>query len=298
MTTLVTGSDGFVGRHLRALLHQLGENVAGLDLPDVDLLDPGQVNRRVREVAPVRVYHLAAISSIGQSWQDRDLVFRVNVEGTRNLLAAVAANAPAARVLLVSTGAVYGPARQGCAFSENDEPSPANPYARSKLEAEMEADKFFHAQGLDVRRVRPLGHTGPGQRQGFVVPDLAAQVAAIKLGRSEPRLRAGNLQARREFADARDVVRAYRLILERGSPGAVYNLATNRPFAIAEVAETLIRLAGVAATTFSDPALLRPADECSPGLDASRVAALGFNYTIPLETTLSDVLAEWLERSK
>jgi GDP-4-dehydro-6-deoxy-D-mannose reductase len=296
LTTLVTGSDGFVGRHLCALLRDRGETVAGLDLPAIDLLDPGQVNRRVRETAPLRVYHLAAVSSIGQSFLDRDLVFRVNVEGTRNLLAAVAANAPAARVLLVSTGAVYGPGR-GQAFRETDPFRPANPYAESKVQAEQVAREFCE-RGLDARIARPLGHAGPGQRQGFVVPDLAAQVAAIVLGRSEPRLRAGNLQARREFADARDVVRAYRLILERGEPGAIYNLATNRPFAIAEVADILIRLAGVAATTYSDQALLRPADECSPCLDASRVAGLGFNYDIPLETTLADVLAEWLERIK
>lgn len=294
MTDLITGINGFVGRHLAAAVTADGGRAVGLDLPVCDLCDFSSVIDFVRRAAPVRVYHLAAMSSMGRSWEDRERVFAVNVQGTRNLLTALAEAAPAARTLLVSTGAVYGPG-SGKIIKETDPLAPGNPYAESKVAAEEVAREFI-ARGLDVRIARPLGHTGPGQNQGFVVPDLASQIAAIKKGRAEPRLRVGNLKVQREFADVRDVLRAYRAILERGEPGGVYNVATNRPHSIEEVATTLLRLADVTADLTPDPTLLRPADESSPRLDTSRLSALGFAYQIPFEKTLADVLAFWMER--
>lgn len=294
MTELITGSNGFVGRHLAAAIAADGGRSVHLDLPDCDLCDLGQVVDLVRQTRPERIFHLAARSSVAQSWQDRDAVFAVNVQGTRNLLSAVAEAAPEARVLLVSTGAVYGGGATATAIPETALPAPANPYAESKAAAE-EVGREFLGRGLDVRIARPLGHTGPGQQRGFVVPDLASQVAAVMKG-AEPRIKVGNLRVRREFADARDVVRAYRLILDRGEPGGVYNVANNQPRSIAEVADTLLRLAGVTAELVPDPELLRPADESSPRLDTRRLSALGFEYRIPFEKTMADVLTWWAEQ--
>jgi len=294
LTDLITGINGFVGRHLAAAISADGGRPVGLDLPTCDLCDLSSVLDLVRQNAPRRIFHLAAMSSMGQSWQEKERVFAVNVQGTRNLLAAVAEAAPEARVLMVSTGAVYGPADEK-GRKETDALHPKNPYAESKVQAE-EAAREFISRGVDVRIARPLGHTGPGQNRGFVVPDFASRIAAIKKGRAEPRIRVGNLKVRREFADARDVVRAYRHILDAGEPGGVYNLATNQPHSIEEVARTLLRLAGVDAELTPDPALMRPADESSPRLDTSRLWALGFAYQIPFEKTLADVLAWWMER--
>ena len=293
MTDLITGINGFVGRHLAAAVTADGGRAVGLDLPACDLCDLTQVQDLVRNAAPERIYHLAAISSVGKSWQDRERVIAVNVGGTRNLLQAAMEVAPQARVLIVSTGAVYG-AGSGEVIREDAPLRPANPYAQSKVEAE-DAARAFVGRGLDARIVRPLGHTGPGQQRGFVVPDLASQIAAIKKG-AVPRIRVGNLKVRREFGDARDVVRAYRLIVEAGKPGGIYNLATNEPHSIEEVARTLLRLAGVDAELVPDPALMRPTDESSPRLDTSRIRALGFAYQIPFEQTLADVLAWWAEQ--
>jgi len=293
LTDLITGINGFVGRHLAAAITADGGRAVGLDLPTCNLCNLSQVMDLVRQASPARVYHFAAMSSMGRSWEDRERVFAVNVQGTRNLLTALAEAAPGARILMVSTGAVYGPGSG--VIKETDPLSPSNPYAESKVQAEQVCQEFI-GRGLDVRIARPLGHTGPGQNKGFVVPDLAAQIAAIKKGRSEPRLRVGNLKVQREFADARDVIRAYRTILKRGEPGGVYNVANNQPHSIEEVARTLLRIAGVEADLTPDPALLRPADESSPRLDTSRLLALGFSYQIPFEKTLADVLAWWMEQ--
>jgi GDP-4-dehydro-6-deoxy-D-mannose reductase len=306
VTAIITGMSGFVGQHLAAWLQQAGNSIAPLDVQtscaqdqSVDLLDARQVEELVQGVQPERVYHLAGQSNVAASWKEPKNTIAVNVEGTRHLLEALRRHAPRARVLLISTGAVYGPPSSAHAlFKEDDQPRPASPYAESKLAAERLGAEYFQQYRLDVRRVRPLGHTGPGQRQGFVVPDFAAQIAAIAAGQAPARLKVGNLAVAREFSDVRDVVRAYETILEQGEPGGLYNLAANEPHTVREVAQTLMAIAGVKAELQPDPDLMRPADESSPRLDTTRVLNLGFRYRIPFRQTLADVLAEWTAKTK
>ncbi|HUT52399.1 MAG TPA: GDP-mannose 4,6-dehydratase [bacterium] len=297
MKTLVTGMGGFVGPHLARLIAGQGGEAVPFYFQErrVDLTDADTVGRAIKEIRPGRVYHLAALSSVGQSWQDPDAVFAVNVDGTRNLLQALSDHAPEARVLMASSGSVYGPAAEGRVFKEDDELNPQNPYARSKARAE-EACAEFAKRGLDVRVVRPLGHTGPGQRPGFVVPDLASQVAAIALKKTEPLVRAGNLEVEREFADVRDVARAYEMVMEKGGAGPVFNLSINEPHSIREVALTLMAAAGVEAELISSAALVRKNDECSPRLDVSKISALGFRFEIPFQKTMAEVLDEWVQK--
>jgi GDP-4-dehydro-6-deoxy-D-mannose reductase len=306
MSSLITGMSGFVGGHLAALLLARGETVDPLDDQlrcalgrPIDLRDAAAVAELIECIRPTRVYHLAALSNVGAAWKDPSSTSAVNVDGTRNLLEAVRAQAPAARVLIVSSGAVYGPPPSPAAvFRETDAPRPQNPYAASKLAAERIGAEYVDKYGLDVRRVRPLGHTGPGQRLGFVVPDFASQIAAIAAGSAPPRILVGNLAARREFADVRDVVRAYELIMDAGEPGGTYNLATNETHSIGEVAEALMAAVRVRAELVPDPARLRPADESSPRLDTRRLAALGFRHQFPFAQTMADVMKEWLAKAQ
>ena len=305
MTTIITGMSGFVGRHLARLLREKGETVEPLDVAaqcslgkPVNLLDPDTVAEALACLQPDRIYHLAALSSVALSWKDPRQTFAVNVDGTRNLLAAVRQHAPSARVLMVSTAAVYGAAAEaGGTLHEDGEARPANPYAESKLAAERVGEEYLRQYGIDVRRVRPQGHTGPGQAKGFVVPDLASQIAGIAAGQAPPRIKVGNLHVRREFADVRDVVRAYQLVMEQGQPGLLCNLATNEPHSIREVAETLMEIAGVTAALVSDETKVRPQDESSPCLDVTRIQKLGFRFQVPFRQTLADVMAEWMGKS-
>jgi GDP-4-dehydro-6-deoxy-D-mannose reductase len=301
MHHLITGLSGFVGPHLAALLQNRGGKVAGLDLngqPPVDLLDPDAVRAALREFEPDRIYHLAGQSQAGRSWQDPEKTFRVNVAGTLSLLRAVAETAPRARVLLVSTSEVYGlPGRGGKLLAEEDPLEPQNPYALSKMTAELMAGLAAREFDLEVVRVRPAGHIGPGQPVGLVAADFASQVVRIERGEQEPKIRVGNLSARREFMDARDVVRAYADLIERGKPGEVYNLATGWVLSIRELLETMLDVAGLKAEIVTDPARLRPHDDQALILDASRLRrAIGWKPEIPLRQSLLDILQDW--RSK
>lgn len=325
MTTLLTGLDGFVGTHLARWLKDKEIKAVPLDLQGkfVDLREPDQVRAAIAAIRPDRVYHLAAQSSVAKSWQEPEFTMAVNVKGTQHLLEALLEFAPQARVLFVSSGAVYGNrerrreylrqlppsaelprgvtraalADEDRPFHEDDPLFPGNPYAQSKAHAET----IIRTKGkeLDVRIVRPLGHTGPGQGLGFVVPDLASQVAAIATREFPPLLRVGRLKVAREFADVRDVVRAYHLIMEKGQPREIYNLATNEPHLIEEVATTLLELAGVRARLIQETQRLRPhSDDSSPQLDTAKIRQLGFAFKIPFQQTLADVLQEWTARIK
>ncbi len=301
MTVLVTGWDGFVGVHLGALLTQNGSTP--LPFEDhgklVDLRDPDAVKDFIAKTKPDRVYHLAALSNVGQSWKDPDAFFAVNAQGTRNLLEALRHSCPKARVLMVSTGVIYGDAaKSGALMKETDPTRPQNPYAKSKLEAEAACREYFDHHGLDCRVVRPHGHTGPGQALGFVVPDFASQIANVANGTAPPSMNVGALDVKREFGDVRDVVRAYHRVMERGAPGQVYNLATNEPHAIREVANALMEAAGVKVELIQDPDRMRKVDESALRLDTTKITDLGFNFEIPFATTMADVIKEWIEKTK
>ncbi len=297
MIALITGMTGFVGQHLANLLRKKGFEVYDLELDGkwIDLREMELVEKSIKEIKPDRAYHLAAMSSVSQSLKDPDTTFSVNVDGTKNLLNALLDIVPKARVLAISSGDVYGEyeGEQSRIFKENDELAPANPYAKSKVLAEEVCIDHFKNKGQDIRMARPLGHTGPGQMKGFVVPDLASQAAAIALGKQGPEIKVGRLDVSREFADVRDVVRAYWTIMETGAPGEVYNLATNDPHTIEEVGNTLIELADIDAKLVSANKKIRAKDGSTAALDMSKMKALGFEYETSFRQTLSDVLEYW-----
>jgi GDP-4-dehydro-6-deoxy-D-mannose reductase len=290
---LVTGSKGFVAGWLLAHLEALGDQVTGLDA-EVDITDAPALTDAITGAAPDAICHLAAQASVDASWKDQTATYAVNTFGALNVLeAALACNRPP-RVLLVSSSEVYGRVQPEDLPIREDQPlAPASPYAASKAAAELIGLQAWLGRGLEVVRVRPFNHTGPGQRPDFVVPALAKQVGALaRSGRGV--LETGNLEARRDLTDVRDVVRAYRALLESGAPGEVYNVCRGEAVSIHDVARRLLALAGVEAEMVVDPARIRPVDLPELRGDPTRLrAATGWVPEIPLDETLAAVLEYW-----
>jgi GDP-4-dehydro-6-deoxy-D-mannose reductase len=287
---LVTGSRGFVGTWLVRHLSDAGDQVFGLDT-EVDVTNHGALSEALAAAAPDAVCHLAAQASVGRSWAEARSTFEVNAVGVVNLLEAAQALSHRPRVLLVSSAEVYGKVSPGELPLREDHPfRPASPYAASKASAELLGLQAWLGTGLEVVRVRPFNHTGPGQLPDYVVPALAEQV--VEAARSgADHLSVGNLAARRDLTDVRDVVRAYRMLLTDGRPGEVYNVCRGQSVLIEDVARRLLALAGVDLPLVVDPARMRPVDLPDLRGDPSRLqAATGWTPAIELDRTLQDVL--------
>jgi len=308
---LVSGASGFVGQHLIRALLAHGSEVFGTSpesepaaalledaerkavrwLP-LDLRSEESVRSAVREAAPDAVYHLAAQSSVAAGFADLLGTWDVNATGTLRLLAALGEYAPeGVRLLLVSSAEVYGAVPEAeQPISEARAAAPANPYGASKAAAEMATRAGRH--GIRVVIARSFPHTGPGQDARFALPSFARQLGEIGRGQHAPLLRVGNLAARRDVSDVRDVVRAYLRLVERGEPGAVYNVCRGEAYSMRELLDRMIELSGQAVQVEVDPARLRPVDTPLLLGDASRLRALGWRPEISLEQTLRDLLSD------
>jgi GDP-4-dehydro-6-deoxy-D-mannose reductase len=290
---LVTGSRGFVGKWLVDHLQGTGDTVHGMDA-EIDVTDEVRVREAIAGWEPEALCHLAAQASVGTSWTADASTYRVNAGGTLNVLRAAMACPRPPRVLLISSSEVYGRVTPDELPLREDHPfAPVSPYAASKAAAEMIGLQFWLGSGLEVIRARPFNHTGPGQRTAFVVPALAKQVAEARRTGARALL-TGNLDVRRDLTDVRDVVRSYRDLLVEGTPGEVYNVCRGSSVAIREVAERLLVLAGVNIAIEIDPARVRAVDIPELRGDPTRLEkATAWAPEIPLDVTLSDVLAEW-----
>jgi GDP-4-dehydro-6-deoxy-D-mannose reductase len=290
---LVTGGKGFVGQWLAAHLESEGDRVAVVDV-ETDVADGEAVRRVMSEVRPDAVYHLAAMTHVGESWQNPSQVLRVNVLGTAEVLAAARAVVPAARVLVVSSAEVYGVVEPDeLPLREDAPPRPASPYAASKLAAEAVALQAWRGYRQPVMVVRPFNHIGPGQSPNFFVPAMAQRIVEARRSGSHS-LAVGTLTTRRDFTDVRDVAVAYRLLVERGRPGELYNVCSGTDVAMSEIVARLLELAGADLALQTDPELVRPVDVPVLRGDASRlVSVTGWQPAVPLEVTLADVLSSW-----
>lgn len=298
LRTLVTGASGFVGRHLVEHLRACGDDVVGVDRAagGVDITDASAVATLMERVRPQVVYHLAGWADVGGSWQHPVEAFRANAEGTLNVLSAATATG-VERVLAVSSADVYGIVTpEELPLTEDSPLRPASPYAASKVAADYLGLQAWLGRHLPVLRVRAFNHLGPGQTDRFVAPALASRIARAEIDSGEV-ITVGDLSARRDFTDVRDVVRAYRLLVEHGEPGEVYNVCSGVDLAVQDLADQLVAMARVQLRLEVDQSLLRPVE--LPVLRGSHdrlTAATGWTPEIPMSQTLADLLEDWRVR--
>lgn len=303
---------GFVGRHLVALLLDQGAEVHGTLLPgvgevppsgtqghEVDITNPDAMAALVAQVTPDGILHLAAAASVGQSFDDPDGTWHVNVQGTRGVLEGLRQSAPGARMVMALSGEEYGrvPLDQ-LPVTEHTPLNPVSPYAKSKVAADELCEQYHQRHGLAVVRLRAFNQLGPGQDLRFVLPSLCKQIADAEMdGDVVCSLELGNIDTRRDFLDVRDVVRAYALLLQQGDPARTYLAGSGTSHSIRELVDIAVSLARVPVQVTSDPSRVREGEQ--PDLYASPVALqdMGWAPRIPLEQSIRDTLDYWRDRA-
>jgi GDP-4-dehydro-6-deoxy-D-mannose reductase len=314
MRALITGAGGFVGNHLcEYLLSQTNWELLGtvypervedprprpcLSLVHVDLRDAGQVGELIGDFRPDVVFHLAAQSYVPTSFSDPWETLENNLRAQLNVLEGVRRAGLSSRVIVIGSNEEYGwPSPEDLPLTEESPLRPVNPYAVSKVGQDFMGLQYHLAYGMDVVRLRPFNHTGPGQSPRFVVPSFARQIARIEAGLQEPVVRVGNLDVARDFTDVRDIVRAYYLAATQGEAGEVYNLASGVARSIRWILETLLSFTDAEVRIEVDPALYRPADVPIIYGSAEKFRRrTGWEPRIPFEETLRETLEYWREQ--
>lgn len=317
MRVLITGITGFVGSHLAEYCLDRDIEVAGtyrwrsrmenidrvrerIRLVECDLRDATSVRRALAEVRPDRIFHLAAQSFVPASWGAPAETMHTNIVGQVNLFEAMRDLDLEARVHIAGSSEEYGLVHpEEVPISEENPLRPLSPYAVSKVAQDLLAYQYHRSYGLRVVRTRAFNHEGPRRGDVFVTSNFAKQIAEIERGERTPVVRVGNLDAKRDFTDVRDVVHAYWLALEAGVPGDVYNIGTGRAWTIREVLETLLAFSDVKIAVEPDPSRLRPSDVELLVCDPSKFKAVtGWEPQISLEVMLKDSLDHWRSHRK
>ena len=297
-TLLITGHTGFVGRVLTKEVAARSGRWAIVTLGDHCDVRNRDVAQRIAETKPDAVIHLAARTSVPESFRDVDGYFDVNFNGTLNLLRCLRATDFRGRFVYVGSGDCYGSIRAEDLPVREDHPlRPRNPYAVSKVAAEALCYQWAQTEGLDAVLARPFNHIGPGQDDRFVIAAFAKQIAAIRVANAAPQLVCGNLDVTRDLSDVRDVVAAYIALIERGESGQIYNVGSGRETSIRDVLERLLRLANVDVEVVVDPARVRRDEQQRVRADVAKIRSdTGWACEIPLDDTLRDILSDWMAR--
>ena len=303
MKALITGSNGFVGRHLSAELKASEYAVSGLDITggeysdSVDLLNKQALYEYVHKLMPDVVFHLAAQANVGLSWKIPQKTYEVNVLGTINLLDAVKDLEKPCRVVLVGSADQYGVS--GLVkkpLAESTALNPQNPYAASKKAQEEIAGVYAQTFYIDIVLTRSFNHGGPGQGPGFLISDLCNEIVLAEKGESQY-IKVGNLEAVRDFSDVRDIVRAYRLLGEKGHSGQAYNVGSGTPRKAQDILDLLLAMSEKEISVRQDESRMRPSDTPVLVCDNSKLKEhTGWEPRLPIEKTLRDTLEFYRKR--
>jgi GDP-4-dehydro-6-deoxy-D-mannose reductase len=313
---LVTGVTGFAGSHLVDYLLSRGDcEIFGIlrwrsptdniehfkdriTLPECDLRDASSTRDMLEAVRPEWIFHLAAQSFVPTSWSAPTESLMTNILGQVNIFEAVRRLGFKCRIQLACSSEEYGMvSADEVPIKETNPLRPLSPYAVSKVAQDLLGYQYWMSWKVDSVRTRGFNHEGPRRGPVFVASDFAKQIADIEKGRRPPTLYVGNLEAKRDFSDVRDMVRAYWLALDKCEPGEVYNICTGRAWTIRQVLDLLLGMTKAKIDVRQDPARLRPSDvPILLGDNSKFVKATGWQPTIPFEQTLRDMLDYWRAR--
>ena len=304
---LVVGAAGFVGNYLVNELYVNGIEPYATKLPhekfdnsyakvyDLDIMDKDAITALLFDIRPDYIFHLAAQSSVGLAWKNPGLTVDVNIKGSLNLMDAIRELFYKPRVLLIGSGEEYGHILPGeIPIKETNLLRPGNIYAATKACQNMIANIYSKAYDMELMMVRAFNHIGPRQAPMFVVSDFCKQVAEIEKGLREPVIKVGNLAAKRDFTDVRDVVKAYVMLIQAGKAGETYNVGSGNAQTIQDILNLIISMAGTKITVEIDPNKLRPVDVPIIEADITKLNRLtGWTPQIPLEQTIQETLDYW-----
>ncbi len=311
----ITGIAGFAGSHLAEELLEHGYRVSGslypgeptnniakiidrLSLTEMDILDGKACRRALAKYKPDIVFHLAAFASVGRSFASEKLVHAVNFDGTLNMLAAASGLDRLHKFIFVSSCETYGIFTPRNKTLTEDQPlNPVSPYGISKAAAEFACQAYVKRYELPVVIARSFNHSGPRQSRDFVIPSFARQIAVIEKGKAKPVIKVGNLSAKRDLSDVRDIVRGYRLLAEKGRVSQAYNLCSGRAVAIQSVLNRMLRLASKKIKVQTDPGRLRRNDiPILRGDNSLAVKHLGYEIRFGLDQTIKDTVNYWRKK--
>ena len=304
---LVIGAAGFVGSYLIEEMYSCGIDSYATKLPherleherakvyDLDILSKEAIVTLLLEIRPDYIFHLAAQSSVGLSWKNPGLTVDVNIKGSINVMDAVRELYYKPRVLLIGSGEEYGHIRPGeTPIREDNLLRPGNIYAATKACQNMIGSIYAQAYDMQMMMVRSFNHIGPGQAPMFVVSDFCKQVAEIEKGLREPVMYVGNLAAKRDFTDVRDVVKAYVGLIQQGVPGETYNMGSGHAVEIRKILDMIISLSEKEIRVEIDPNKIRPVDVPIIEADITKIHELtGWKPQIELNQTIRDTLDYW-----
>ena len=314
MKTLIIGAAGFVGGylidhlakaynweiHATKLPHEVLSPSAAM-IHDLDILDPAAVSDLLLKLKPDYIFHLAAQSSVALSWSKPALTVDINIKGTLNILDSIRSIPDySPRVLLIGSGEEYGYIRpEETPVHEGVTPRPGNIYAATKACQNMLGSIYTKAYDMQLIMVRAFNHIGPNQAPIFVVSDFCKQVAEIEAGLKEPVMHVGNLQAKRDFTDVRDIVRGYGMLIQTGHPGETYNIGSGHALSIQSLLDQILALSEAPIKVETDPNRLRPSDIPIIEADVKKISdTTGWQPEIPIEKTLIETLNYWREQLK
>ena len=312
MNILITGASGFAGRYLSRYLAQVnpdaslyGTTLLGatpspeiVSYISIELQDADAVTNLLQSLQPTQIFHLAAQSSVPDSFRDPWNTYQNNIKAQLNILEAARVMNPIPKILVVASSEMYGHVMpEDLPVNESTPLRPANPYSVSKVTQDLMAYQMHLSYDLPIVRARPFNHFGAGQVEKFVATAFAMQIARIEQGLQNPIVSVGNLTAKRDFTDVRDVVRAYHDLIEHGRPGEVYNIASGNAHSIQYLLDTLLQFSTAAIEVQTDPTRMRPSDVPVIEGDASKLRALtGWEPTIPFEESLLNILNDCRQR--